>query len=222
MSIDNILNILKRNFRLLIIGGLIGAILSLLVATFFIKPSYVAETKLFIGKEKFINTSEEYTSEELTLYQKMVETYSEYLTSKDFMREALKDIKLEADVNKIKKNIKIEHITKTQLINISISDNNPQTAYDIVYAIANKFCDSASTLYANSHVAVVEQPYIKVKSSGTSLTMMIIISFIVGVVAMIALILVKLILDDTISDKKDLKVLTGVPCIGVIPDENKQ
>ena len=91
------------------------------------KQEYEANVKVFIGKQKFQNTTESYNNEEITLYQRLITTYSEVIKSKKLISKSINDSKVNYLSNKDGKitydsvisNFTVNPITNTQIIEMS-------------------------------------------------------------------------------------------------------
>ncbi len=88
ISLGEILEVLKKRWKMILIITLLATLVSGLVSFFLISPKYEASTKLFIGKEA--GAEKGYDQSEIAMYQKLMKTYSEAIKTRDLVGRAIK------------------------------------------------------------------------------------------------------------------------------------
>ena len=88
INIAEYLGEIKKNWKIIIMAVLSFVLISGLYTTFFMKQEYEANVKVFIGKQKFQSTTENYNNEEISLYQRLITTYSEVIKSKKLINKS--------------------------------------------------------------------------------------------------------------------------------------
>ena len=81
VSIAECLEEMKKDWKTIIRVVISFILLSGLYTTFFIKQQYEASVKVFIGKQKYRNNTENYNNKQIALYQRLITTYSEVIKS---------------------------------------------------------------------------------------------------------------------------------------------
>ena len=127
MSINDILNILKKHVVMIIIMTLVGTIVAASISLFLIKPRYTAGTKVFIGKIDGENQA--YSQSDVQMYQKLMKTYAETIKSRDLIEESLNNIDTMLTADEVLNNIKVTAIDNTQLLKISYEGTSPCLLY---------------------------------------------------------------------------------------------
>ena len=112
-----------------ILSVLIGLIYSIGIKT----PMYKSTTSVILASNQTI------TQSDLTLYQKLINTYTQIVTSKNVINDTIKDLSLNYDYEALKKNVSVNAVTDTEIIKIAVADENAQMARNISDTIAKNF-----------------------------------------------------------------------------------
>ena len=168
VNIAEYLGEIKKNWKIIIVVVLSFILISGLYTTFFMKQEYEANVKVFIGKQKFQNTTENYNNEEISLYQRLITTYSEVIKSKKLINKSINDSKINNLSNKDEKitydsvigNFTVNPITNTQIIEVKYKSLNPQQSYDLLYSTTENLIAYSKELYPTVNIKVVEQVHV--------------------------------------------------------------
>ena len=212
------LGTIKKNWKIIIMVVLSFILISSLYTTFFMKQEYEARVKVFIGKQKFQSTTENYNNEEISLYQRLITTYSEVIKSKKLINKSINDSNInnltntdgKINYDSVNSNFTVNPITNTQIIEVKYKSLNPQKSYDLLYSTTENLIAYSKELYPTVNIKVLEQVHV---NHGNLLSKKLMI---VG----LALILVLgfMYLDNTFKSKKSIEEQMGIPVLGVIPN----
>lgn len=220
------LNEIKKNYRNIAIITLSFILIAAVYTTFLMKQDYEATVKVFIGKQKFQNTMESYNNEEITLYQRLITTYSEIIKSKNIINKSIKD----SNINSLKEiDEKIEYksvvgsltvnpISNTQIIEIKYSSKNPQESYDLLYSITENLMEYSKEIYPTVNIKVLEQVNVNNDNLMSKKIMVIGIAFIGGLIFSIGAVVMNMYFNNTFKNKESLEKELGLAVIGAIPD----
>lgn len=216
----------KRNYKKIIVIALSFVLIAVIYTTFFMKQEYEATVKVFIGKQKFKNTTEIYNNEEVTLYQRLITTYSEIVKSKKLINKSINESKVNALKDKDGKitygsvisGLTVSPITDTQIIELKYKSYNKQESYDLIYSISKNFIAYSKELYPTVNIKVLEQVNVENGAILSKKIMIIGISLILGLVISIGGIVLIMYFDNTFKNKSSLEEELEIAVLGVIPD----
>lgn len=225
---NNILEVLdgiKDKWKNIVLIVLSFLLISSIYNIFFINKEYEANVKIFIGKQKFKNITETYNNEEINLYQRLITTYSEVIKSKKLINESIKGSKMNYLQDKYKninydllmKNLTINPIANTQIIEIKYKSLNPQQSYDLLYSITENLISYSKELYPNVNITILEQVHVNLKPLMNKKLTIIGLGLILGLIVGIGGIIGVMYLNNTYKNQKSLEEEIGLTVIGVIP-----
>ncbi|MBE6048421.1 MAG: capsular biosynthesis protein [Clostridium sp.] len=219
VDIKEVLKSLQRRWKIVFFVTVLGILISMIVTFLVIEPKYTASTKLFIGKENSegIANSNNYNSNDIQMYQKIVQTYADIIQTRTLITSAMNDSNVDIDVSDILKNLKVTPKEDTQIIEVRYIDKNPYMAKLVLEAISNEFIKYSNTLISNSNIQIVEEIFLPEKASSPNNTLNIVIGFLFGIVGGVIFALLLEYIDNTFADKKKLEKEIGITVIGDIP-----
>lgn len=220
------LNEIKKNYRNIAIITLSFILIAAVYTTFLMKQDYEATVKVFIGKQKFQNTMETYNNEEITLYQRLITTYSEIIKSKNLINKSIKDSKINSlkeidekiEYKSVVGSLTVNPISNTQIIEIKYSSKNPQESYDLLYSITENLMEYSKEIYPTVNIKVLEQVNVNNDNLMSKKIMVIAIAFIGGLIVSIGAVVMNMYFNNTFKNKESLEKELGLAVIGAIPD----
>lgn len=224
-DISEVLGEIKDKWKNIVLIVLFFLLISSIYNIFFINKEYEANVKIFIGKQKFKNITETYNNEEINLYQRLITTYSEVIKSKKLINESIKGSKMNYLQDKYKninydllmKNLTINPIANTQIIEIKYKSLNPQQSYDLLYSITENLISYSKELYPNVNITVLEQVHVNLKPLMNKKLTIIGLGLMLGLIVGIGGIIGVMYLNNTYKNQKSLEEEIGLTVIGVIP-----
>ncbi|MBC5624095.1 capsular biosynthesis protein [Clostridium sp. NSJ-49] len=218
LRVENIIKVLKDNIRLIIISTLTVTLVAAIITFFFISPQYEATTKVFIGKENFKNVSSDYTNEEITLYQRLLKTYSEIFKTKNLMSKAISNVGEDVTVEEAMSKSSAVPISDTQILKLKYVSDSKEESYNMTYGLTEEFMKLSKTLYPNGNVYIIQQPIIPVNPIGPNKVMNILIGLILGLAIGVGIALFKEFMNNSFNSKDEIEESLDIPCLGMIPN----
>ena len=224
-NISKVLDGIKDKWKNIVLIVLSFLLISSIYNIFFINKEYEANVKIFIGKQKFKNITENYNNEEINLYQRLITTYSEVIKSKKLINESIKGSKMNYLQDKYKninydllmENLTVNPIANTQIIEIKYKSLNPQQSYDLLYSITENLISYSKELYPNVNITVLEQVHVNLNQLMNKKLTIIGLGLILGLIVGIGGIIGVMYLNNTYKNQKSLEEEIGLTVIGVIP-----
>lgn len=208
----------RVQIRIIIIVFLI---LGVLYSFLYVQPDYKATTTIILAQAA-TNSSESdtntITTSDLTLNQKLVSTYSELIKSKTILSEVIQNLSIDRSWGALKNNITVSAVKDTDLIQITVTDSNPETARRIAEEVASVFMVRvANGVYNINNVQVWDKAETPSSPYNVNHSKDIIIFLFIGIVVSVVYVLIANMLDTTIKNKEDVEKKLGLTVLTIIP-----
>lgn len=226
INILEYLNEIRKNCRNIAIITLSFILIASIYTTFFMKQDYEATVKVFIGKQKFQNTMESYNNEEITLYQRLITTYSEVIKSKKLINKSINESKINSlnevdgkiEYESVIRDLTVNPITNTQIIELKYTSKNPQQSYNLLYSMTENLIAYSKELYPTVNIKVLEQVNVSNGNLMSKKIMIMGIAFICGLIVSIGGVVMMMYFNNTFKSKESLEKELGLVVLGTIPD----
>lgn len=215
ISISEIFEALKKRWILIVSITLVTTLISGVLSFFVIKPTYETSTKVFIGKEE--SNVEGYNTNDIQMYQKLLQTYAETIKTNEVIEAAIKNTNTNLTVEEVKKSLTVTPISDTQILQIKYQNKNPQVAKRILGNITDEFIILAKELVPNGNVRVIEAVQLPENPVAPNKKMNIAIAFLLGLMVSVGVVFLLEYLDNTFKSKENLEKELDIPVIGLIP-----
>lgn len=195
-------------FVFLIIGGLLSF--------YILSPVYKADTTLYIGKN--VEQKTDITYNDMMLGTQLVKDYRELVQSRMISNTVIKELGLK-DITSEQLSGKLIVTSKndTRVIQISTEDNNPQLAMDITNKVADIFKTKVQEIMKVENVQIIDQAELPKTPVRPNKLLYLAISFVLGLVVGVGIIILIEFLDNTIKTPEDVAKYLELPVIGTIP-----
>lgn len=194
-----------------------GEVYSIYIKT----PLYKSTTKIVL------TTSEEgsgsgITTSDVTLSNNLVKTYSEIVTSRNVLSKVISNLNLNATPEDLAGKVSVASVTNTQIITISVSDSNADTAQKIANEIAKVFKAEISALYKIDNVQIVDKAQVAAAPYNVDMMKQTLQFLAAGLALGVAVVLVMFYLDNTIKSSQIVEDKLGLVVLGVVPMVGKK
>lgn len=216
IRLDELFEALKKRWLMIVVITLLATVVSAVFSFFVIKPQYEASTKVFIGKEEGENQN--YSQNDVMMYQKLMKTYSETIKTKDLVSRSLKGTSLKLEPQEVLNNLTVVSVTDTQILEIKYKSKNPKEAEVVIDEIAEEFIETSKELVPNGNIKIIEAVELPEKPVSPNKKMNIAIAFLLGLMVGVGLAFLLEFLDNTFKNKEQLERELDLPVLGSIPD----
>lgn len=187
----------------------------------YVVPQYQSSIKLVLAQmvqnEDPNQAPDAITQSDITMNNQLVSTYTEIIKSKNVLKRVNETLQLNMDVSALNKKIKVSSVDKTQIMKITITDENPELAQTIATTLANAFKEEVKAIYKIDNVNIIDEAEVSNSPSNVNHVKDIIIFEILGLFLSCGIILIVYLMDTTLKDEKDVESEIGVPSLGMIP-----
>ena len=201
---------------------LILMVVGIIYSYFYITPVYTAKTDLVLvqSSSTVSQTGDSgITTTDITMNSKLVSTYSELIKRNAVFGQVASNLNIsDAEADEIKKNISVNSAKDTEIIEIKVTNEDPNKAADVANEIAKVFSEKIVEIYNISNIYLLDRAQAPEKPSNVNHMKDIVIFAFIGLVIAAAYVLVANMLDNTIKTEEDIEKLTGLVVLTAIPD----
>lgn len=214
---------LNKKFQVLLILEL--CVIAGVIYTFnFVTPKYTSNATLILTSVNTYKTDSETSSvdataidRDISVNSKLVSTYSELIKSKNILRQVKEMLDIEMDEDDLKKEINVSTVEDTEIIQISVTDEDPEQAAEIANSIAYIFKDQVKNYFDIENVQMVDSAEADDEPSNIHHKRDIAIFLLVGMVVSAGYVLIVNMLDTTIKNVEDIETITNHIVLAIIP-----
>ena len=200
---------------------LIFMVLGIIYSIGFVTPMYSSSTTLVLAgtasstQEQSTNTI---TTADLTINSKLVATYSELVKSKNILGQVISNLGINIDEEELRENVEVTSVEDTELIEITVSNENADYAAKIANEIANVFTERiAKEIYNINNVHIVDEATVETEPSNVNHLKNIVIFAFIGAVIALMYVLIANMLDTTVKTQEDIEKSIKIPVLASIP-----
>lgn len=204
---------------------MISIILGYLYSYIYNIPEYKSSTTIVltaISENAENRDTNSITQTDITINQNLVDTYSEIIKSNKVLREVIQNLSLEVNENDLAKMINVEAINNTEILNITVSNEDANLAKDIANEVAKIFSNNVKELYNMDNVNIIDEAEKPEEPYNINHIKDVSIFLIIGILISIGIIFLIYVLDTTIKQEEDIEETVKLPVLGVIPLEPKE
>lgn len=209
----------KRMQIILIV--LIFMVIGVIYTIGFVTPIYSSSTSLILASSGTATAGENsnaITTTDLTINSKLVSTYSELVRRKSILTEVINNLGIDVNVNSLRNNVSVNTVKDSDLIEITVKDENPTYAAKIANEITKVFSEKVKAIYNIENVQVIDEAEIQTSPSNINHARDVVIFLFIGLVVAIAYILILNMLDTTVKAAEDIeKLFDTIPVLVSIP-----
>lgn len=222
LNLKQLINIIWNGKKYIIITIILSVLLGIGYSYFLVTPKYEASTTLVLAKaeEKATNEiSTGITQTDLNINQNLVSTYRELIRSKTVIREVMENLKIkDLKETTLNNNITVSSVRDTELIEITVKDENPERATNIANEIAKVFTVHVAEIYNINNVHVIDKAETNNIPYNVHHAKDIFVFVLIGVIFSIVSIIIISLLDTTVKTQEDIKKTTGMLILAEIPE----
>lgn len=204
---------------------LVCVVISLIIGAFYTfnlkEPMYKSNTTIVLTAEKDSNNGA-ITQNDLTINKSLVSTYSEIIKSKKVLKQVIENLDLKLSVAELSSMVSVESISNTEIISITVSNEDSKKAYKIANEIARIFTKEIVSLYNIENVNVVDTAEESKIPYNMNYVKDVIIYILIGFVVGYTIIIVSFYFDNSIKSTEEIETKLKLPILGNVPSSSKK
>lgn len=220
ISLQEILFILRKRSKLIILITIISMLITGLITFCIIKPQYKSTTTLMVGKPEAglaLSPDSPMSIQEIQTNRLLVPTYAEIAKSRSVLNKVIEKLDLDITYEEMREKTDVSLLKDTELISISVTDEDPDEATRITNKLAESFSNKIKELMKLENIQVIDKAIPNDKPIKPRPVLNMAISFILGIMIGIFAAFLMEYLDTTIKSQEDIERYLDLPVIGNIP-----
>lgn len=182
-------------------------------------PIYRSQTSLVLTKSD--NGSSTITQNDINLNKNLVSTYREIVKSRRILDKVIENLDLDVSYGDLKNQVEVSSVNDTELIVISVYNEDNRLAKKIANEIANAFKTEIVEIYNIENVSIID----KALTSKEPYNVNVIKQFVIGMGAGFLLgsifITALFYMDDSVKTEEDIENRLGLSVLGRVPKYKK-
>ncbi|MBR3162054.1 MAG: hypothetical protein IKF19_04920 [Bacilli bacterium] len=213
--------ILDKIFLLILIIILV-CMLGCVYGLFIQKPIYSSYTTVVLGGDESKEKTESITQNDVTLNQNLVETYAEIVKSKRVLNQVINELKLNLTFDELSRKINVTAVNDTEIIRITVTDENAVTAKNIANTTATYFTSEIVKLYSLNNVNILDKATVAKRPYNISITKQLLIYTMIGIVVGFGILFVIYYFDRTIKSAEQIEQKIKLPILGSVENYGRR
>lgn len=184
----------------------------------FVTPKYTSSTTLLLAtSENSTDKSSTITTTDVTLNSKLVSTYSDLVQSKSVLRQVISNLGINISEEELKNNITVTQEKDTEIIKISVTNANANTAEKVANEVAKVFTKKIQEIYKINNVHIVDAAEVETTPSNINHPKDVMIFTFIGIVVAAGYVLIMNMLDTTVKTAEEVEKELKIPVLATIP-----
>jgi polysaccharide biosynthesis transport protein len=220
VEISDYINVLRRRWRLVVAVAL--AVVALAgAATWLMTPQYTARSELYVSTVSGENATDLFQGSTFT--QRQVATYANVATTPYVLSPVIDDLGLESTPAELASRITVQNPPNTVLLEIAVTDPDPQRALDVAAAVSDRVVIALAELdeVSDSGQSPVKATVVSPAVVGTSPVSPqpvrnLALGAVLGLLLGLGLALVRDLMDTSVRGEESLRGTTDAPVLAGI------
>ncbi|MEB7786957.1 Wzz/FepE/Etk N-terminal domain-containing protein [Staphylococcus equorum] len=213
VDLSKILQIIRKNIKLLIILPIICLLISALVTFFFLDAKYQASTQVLVNQKE---SDSQMMAQEVQSNIQLVNTYSEIVKSPRIIDKVSKELDRKYSSGEIISMLTVTNQAESQVLNIDIESKSGNDSEKIANKIAEIFSQEVPDIMNVDNVSILSTADDTATQVAPKPLVNLIIGLVIGLIFALLIIFFKELLDKRIKTEKDVENELDIPVLGSI------
>lgn len=222
INLKELFDYIKERILFIVAITLLIAAFGGLYSTFLKTPLYKSSSTVLLVSDDGTASNTGTTQSDVQLNKSLVSTYSELVKSRTVIKNVINNLSLDYKVEELKGKITVANISDTEIITITVVDEDSALAAEIANEVVKVFGDEIKNHYKLQNVSVVDIAEQEEKPYNINFFKEIIIYLLIGCVLSTGTVFVIYYFDTTIKSAEEVEAKLGLPVLGIVPKVNRK
>lgn len=214
IDLKDLFDYYKSKLGVVILFVVLVGILGCLYGLFIQKPMYKSSTSIVLISEAKDNS--QLTYNDVSVNQNLVSTYSEIVKSKRVLGQVINNLNLNYTYGALSNNIEVSSVIGTQIIKITVTDENSKTAMKVANEIGKVFAKEIPELYNISNVNILDTAEQPSSAYNVNITKQSAISLLAGLVLGLGVVFVMYYFDRSVKNASQIEDKLKLPVLATV------
>ena len=214
IDLKDLFDYYKSKLGVVILFVVLVGILGCLYGLFIQKPMYKSTTSIVLISEAKDNS--QLTYNDVSVNQNLVSTYSEIVKSKRVLGQVINNLNLNYTYGALSNNIEVSSVTGTQIIKITVTDENSKTAMKVANEIGKVFAKEIPKLYNISNVNILDTAEVASSAYNVNITKQSAIFLLAGLVLGLGVVFVMYYFDRSVKNASQIEDKLKLPVLATV------
>lgn len=210
-------SVLKKNSIIVIMIIFLFLACGYFYSYYMVVPKYKSTSTILLASNTLNKDSSTVTQTEVTLNKNLISTYGKILKSDNILRQVINNLNLDITKDELYKNIHIEEVKDTQILQIGVINESATEAQKIAQELNNVFIEEIKEIYKMDNINIVDNASYEVEPYNINHIRDIFIFLCAGIAFSSLIISIIFFFDTTIKIEQDIEEFSELNVIGTVP-----
>lgn len=217
ISLYDIFKVLKKRIVLILSITIISTLAAAIISFYVLTPIYQASTQILVNQKTSEQQNQIQTTDIQTNLQ-LINTYNVIIKSPVILSKVIEILDLNTTPSALSNQITVSNANNSQVVNISVQDEQAFLAVDIANTVAQVFQEEVKELMNVDNVNILSPAELPENPSPVKPNKMLnmAIALVIGLMVGVGLAFLLEYLDTTIKTEHDVEELLGLPILGFV------
>ncbi len=220
IDLRQIFAVILTKLPIIIVITIIGAMAAFTYTKFIVKPVYQSTTQVHIMNNTENTNVTTYSDLQAGSY--LTKDYKVIVTSAPVMEKVIADLSLDVTVKNLRSMISVDVIADTRILTISVNNTDPWMAKKIADDVREVSKEYITEIMDIKSINTVEEGDLPVNPISPSIIKNTIIGAIIGLILILAIVVIRFLVDDTIKSPEDVEKYLGLSVLASIPKTEQE
>lgn len=215
IDLRQVLSVVISKLAIIIIVGIIFGLATFVYTKFFVRPTYVSQASLYVLNKQ--NTNSTTTYSDLQTSTQLTQDYMVLVKSRTVLEKVIDELGINMTYGQLYNMITVTNKTNTRILDISVAGHDQYQVKEIAEKVAVVSGDSICSIMQIEKCDVFDHAVVPAAPSAPNVMRNVIIAVVIGMVLTIAVVVVRFLLNDTITTSDDVERYLGLSTLALIP-----
>lgn len=216
-SLKRLSNVIKKNSLKIVLILFLFILCGYFYSYNMVVPKYKSVSTMLLTSDNVNKDNDSLTQSDINLNKNLIGTYGRILKSSSVLNKVIERLNLDMEEEELYKNIEIEEVKDTQIIEIGVIHENPAEAQKIAETLNDVFIEEIREFYKIDNISIVDKASYEVEPYNIHHMIDILMFGVAGIIACTIMISIIYVLDTTIKIEQDIEEYVGLNVVGVVP-----